>query len=77
MTCYDFGIINKYNLFTLGNVTQSDSDIEGRVAVGGNLVIKNMSIGDRLSTSYGIDDTLVVGGIYRGTVVLIKLEILL
>ena len=30
--------------------------------MGGNLVIKNMSIGDRLSTSYGIDDTLVVGG---------------
>lgn len=39
------GIADNYNLFVLGNATSSNSDTQGRVAVGGNASFTNYDIG--------------------------------
>ncbi|HEY0780912.1 MAG TPA: choice-of-anchor A family protein, partial [Thermoanaerobaculia bacterium] len=54
-----FGTAGGFNLFVLGNLTQSGSDTEGRMAVGGNATLSSYSVGARLT---GTSDVLVVGG---------------
>jgi len=49
-----------YNVFVLGDLTQSNSDTEGRLAVGGHATLTNYSIGAALPGKPG--DVLVVGG---------------
>ena len=34
----NFGLANEYNVFVFGNMSLSNTDAEGRVAVGGNAV---------------------------------------
>jgi choice-of-anchor A domain-containing protein len=51
-----------FNLFVLGDVTQSGSDTEGRMAAGGIARLTNYSVGDRLPNSRGTRDDLIVGG---------------
>src|SRR6185295_12199182 len=53
------GTAGGFNLFVLGNLTQSGSDTEGRMAVGGNATLASYSVGARLT---GASDVLVVGG---------------
>ncbi|THD57922.1 choice-of-anchor A family protein [Phenylobacterium sp.] len=48
-----------YNLFVLGNMNMSSSDVEGRVAVGGNATLGSYSVGADASAS---TVNLVVGG---------------
>lgn len=42
---YNFGIANDYNVFVFGNMALSNTDAEGRVAVGGNATLSNYGIG--------------------------------
>jgi len=46
----------------LGNVTQSGSDTEGRMALGGTAQLANYSVGYVLPNSNGTRDDLIVGG---------------
>lgn len=60
----DLGQASKYNAFVKGNYTVKSSDVEGRVAVGGNLNIDGgYDIGTQI-IDYGMGDgpSLVVGG---------------
>ena len=47
-----------YNLFTTGNVNESNSDFEGRAAIGGNATFSSFSINSKNAGP----DALVVGG---------------
>lgn len=49
-----------FNLFVLGDLTQSGSDTGGRLAVGGRATLTNDSIGAAIP--HGSSDVLVVGG---------------
>lgn len=51
-----------YNVFTIGNDTQSNVDDQGKVAVGGNLTSTGLSIGTSRGANSGTN--LVVGGNY-------------
>ena len=55
----DFKGIEKYNLFLKGNLNYYRSDVQGRVAVGGNAHLKAFSIGEKANNS---KYSLVVGG---------------
>ncbi|MEB3177963.1 MAG: choice-of-anchor A family protein [Nostocaceae cyanobacterium] len=50
-----------FNLFVLGDLTQSDTSVQGRVAVGGNATLSNYSAGNALTSSPNNGGTLVVG----------------
>lgn len=41
----NFGLANDYNVFVFGNLSLSNTDAEGRVAVGGNATLSNYGIG--------------------------------
>ena len=58
----NLGVAGQFNAFIFNNFKGNASDVEGRLAVGGNLNINNFAIGERLTDSnYGRDD-LIVGG---------------
>lgn len=42
---FNFGLANDYNVFVFGNMTLSNTDAEGRVAVGGNATLSNYGVG--------------------------------
>jgi len=50
-----------FNLFVLGDATQNGTDVEGRVAIGGNATLSNYFAGMALTPSPNNGDTLVVG----------------
>ncbi len=52
----------QHNLFVAGNMSSSGSDVEGSLAVGGNLQVANYSVGLLLPNSNGASNSLVVGG---------------
>ena len=56
------GVANDYSAFILRNLNAFNSDIQGRVAVGGNANITAYAVGDRLADSDGSRDDLIVGG---------------
>jgi choice-of-anchor A domain-containing protein len=58
----DLGTAGSFNAFVLRDMTAYNSDVEGRLAVGGNLTLNNYSIGMELSDSNGTRDDLIVGG---------------
>lgn len=58
----DLGTAGEFNAFFLGDMTGQNSDVEGRLAVGGNLQLQDYGIGRQLSNSHGTRDDLVVGG---------------
>jgi choice-of-anchor A domain-containing protein len=62
LTPAGLGIAVDFNVFVLGNATQSNTDAEGRVAIGGDANFANYGVGDRLTASAGSRDDLVVGG---------------
>ena len=55
------GVAAPFNMFMLGNVNQSGSDTEGRMAIGGTATLANYDIGLKLTNSNGTRDDLVVG----------------
>ncbi len=76
-TYINFGELSDYNLFAIGNVNVSGSDIQGKVAVGGNAHFTNYSVGDQIPNSGGSENILIVGDslwydggrVYSGNVV--------
>ena len=59
-----FGVANAYNVFVFGNMSLSNTDAEGRVAVGGNAVLSNYGIGASILPlpPANTDASFVVGG---------------
>lgn len=62
----NLGAANDFNVFVFGNHTQSGTDTEGRVAVGGNANYDNGSAGMTIASKRGgsTTDNLIVGGNY-------------
>jgi choice-of-anchor A domain-containing protein len=58
----ELGAAAAFNGIVLGDMTASNSDVEGRLAVGGNLTLNHYAIGMELSNSHGARDDLIVGG---------------
>src|SRR5688572_30099827 len=56
------GPANDYSAFILHDLNVFYSDVQGRVAVGGNAKITGYAVGDRLVDSDGTRDDLIVGG---------------
>src|SRR4249919_3733795 len=56
------GVANDFSAFVLHDFNASYSDVEGRVAVGGNAKITGYAIGNHLANSNGTRDDLIVGG---------------
>jgi len=56
------GPASSYNAFILGNATQSGSDAEGLVAVGGNAALTDYAVGAAFSTTVPYTTVLTVGG---------------
>lgn len=59
----DLGLAGQFNAFVLNDMTASHSDVEGRLAVGGNLNLQHYAIGMELGNSQGYRDDLIVGGV--------------
>lgn len=45
----NFGLAKDYNVFVFGDLTLSNTDAEGRVAVGGNATLSNYGVGASIS----------------------------
>jgi choice-of-anchor A domain-containing protein len=60
----NFGLANEYNVFVFGNMSLSNTDAEGRVAVGGNAVLSNYGIGANITPlpPANTDPSFVVNG---------------
>src|SRR5262245_16817585 len=56
------GVANDYSAFVLHDANLFFSDVQGRLAVGGNATITGYAVGDHLANSNGTRDDLVVGG---------------
>jgi choice-of-anchor A domain-containing protein/uncharacterized repeat protein (TIGR01451 family) len=56
------GVAGDFNVFVLGQVTQSYTDSQGRVAAAGDVYLTAYGIGSALPNSAGGRDDLVVGG---------------
>ena len=61
---FNFGPANEYNVFIFGDMSMSNTDAEGRVAVGGNVILSNYGVGAGISPlpPAGIDPSFVIGG---------------
>ncbi len=57
------GIAAGYNEFILGNVSYQNSDVQGKMAVGGNLTATGMSLADKA----GAGNNIIVGGNFTDT----------
>ena len=60
----NFGAANAYNVFVFGGMSLSNTDAEGRVAVGGNATLSNYGIGAGITPlpPSGTDPSFVVNG---------------
>jgi choice-of-anchor A domain-containing protein len=56
------GVANDYSAFILHDANLFNSDVEGRVAIGGNATISAYAVGDHVTNSSGTRDDLIVGG---------------
>ena len=57
------GTAQDYNAFVFGSFTAQNSDIQGRLAVGGSASFSNYSVGSGLGNdASGLQNSLVVGG---------------
>ncbi|MFB2938698.1 choice-of-anchor A family protein [Aerosakkonemataceae cyanobacterium BLCC-F154] len=60
-TAASLGVASDYNVFTLGDYNQVSTDVEGKLAVGGNATFTGgFGVGSRLSSGSG--NVLVTGG---------------
>lgn len=58
----DLGQAGSFNALIFGDMTGYGSDVEGRLAVGGNIKLNHFSVGMELSSNWDQQDTLIVGG---------------
>jgi choice-of-anchor A domain-containing protein len=61
MACSTLGPASNFTVFVFGNHTQSNTDSQGRVAVGGNVIYSNYSVGSKLPVSTTRADLIVNG----------------
>ncbi len=61
---FNFGPANEYNVFLFGDMSMSNTDAEGRVAVGGNAILSNYGLGAGIFPlpPAGTDPSFVIGG---------------
>lgn len=61
---FNFGPANEYNVFIFGDMSMSNTDAEGRVAVGGNASLSNYGLGAGIFPlpPAGTDPSFVIGG---------------
>lgn len=59
--------ITDYNAIVLGDYTARNSDVEGRLAVGGNADLTSYAVGSKLPSSSKGTNGLVVGGNLKAT----------
>lgn len=64
-TTSNLGVANDYNLFIFQNVTSSNSDTEGRLAIGGDATFSNYDFAGHIGNYTGTN--VVVGGKYETT----------
>lgn len=57
----NLGIASDYNIFVLGDVNQSNTDSEGKVAIGGNVTLSDFYAGMNLPQDGNNGDVLIVG----------------
>src|SRR5262245_42347786 len=55
-------VANDFSAFILQDLNVHTSDVQGRVAVGGNASLTAYGLGDHLTNSHGTRDDLIVGG---------------
>jgi choice-of-anchor A domain-containing protein len=55
------GVAGQYNVFVFGDLNLSQTDVEGRAAAGGNVILDSFAIGSRVQDEGGIP-SLVGGG---------------
>jgi choice-of-anchor A domain-containing protein/LPXTG-motif cell wall-anchored protein len=63
-TSSSISIASSFNLFVFDNLAVQNSDVEGRMAVGGTLKMSNYSVGSKINTSSSRGDLVVGGSIY-------------
>jgi len=51
-----------YNLFVFGNAVISNTDAEGRIAIGGNATLSNFGAASKIGSSTNGSDTEIIGG---------------
>ena len=61
---FNFALANDYNVFVFGNMNMSNTDAEGRVAVGGNVTLSNYGVGAGVVPlpPANTDPSFVIGG---------------
>jgi len=69
LQCISLAHVMKYNLIALSDVHQEQSDVQGRIAVGGNAHFESFTVGGAICDPptipclpYATDTTLMVGG---------------
>lgn len=74
--CEGLGLATSFNAFVFEDWSATSSDVEGRIAVGGNLSVNHYSLGDKLdpatagiSVVVGADFTFPSGRLYYGNAV--------
>ena len=71
------GPAGQFDLFVLGDMEARHSDVEGKMAVGGNANLEDYAVGLELDETANFSDTLIVGGdlnfvrgrVYHGNIV--------
>ncbi|GJQ64508.1 MAG: hypothetical protein SCALA702_35610 [Melioribacteraceae bacterium] len=58
---FDMGVAKGFNVFLFNEISQPSADTEGKLAVGQNAYLSSYSVGDKLTTTGGTEDVLVVG----------------
>lgn len=59
--------VTNYNAFVIGNFEGTNSDVEGRLVVGGDTKLTSYSVGTKLTSGGKGTDTLIVGGNLKAT----------
>ena len=61
---FNFGLANDYNVFVFGDMSLSNTDAEGRIAVGGNATLSNYGVGANITPlpPANTDPSFVIGG---------------
>jgi len=58
----DLGVAGQFNAYILGDMSAYNSDVQGTLAVGGNLTLNNYGIGQSLTSSQNGSDSVIAGG---------------
>jgi choice-of-anchor A domain-containing protein len=58
----DLGVAGQFNAYILGDMSASNSDVQGTLAVGGNLTLNNYGIGQSLTSLQNGSDSVIAGG---------------